>query len=486
MSKKGMLIIGGDLNDTLSSMDKILFLNKVKSPVFGLKQLIKPFKLLDIWRIKHPNLKQFTWKRKHNNREASRIDLFLIQPEINPLISSCDIRPAFIRYTDHLAISIKLSSNSNDRGPGTFKLNNGIFLENTDYQNLIENLITRFKNNINQYKDIGCAWDVFKNTVREKTINVCKSESQKRKSEIKVLEQKLKSLNVRKDNLCGDLENNVVKQKNYEIEENLENLFFVKARGAEIRSRVQWIEQGEKNTKYFLGLEKTRQTRKTINLLNDENGVISRQQTKILQLSKSYYENIYRSTNPNIEEVKTYIDNPKINKKLRMEESLINAGKLNIEECTNAIFKMRLNRSPGYDGITVEFYKQFWESLKDFIVPVFNYNYDRKELTQFQKLGMLTLIYNKNDPLSLSNYRPITLLNTDTKLIAYALAQRFKKVLPLIISNDQNGYIKKRCIGFNRNESGMFGALKSDSTHHFFRNACTKSGSLRFSQFSGC
>ena len=38
----------------------------------------------------------------------------------------------------------------------------------------------------------------------------------------------------------------------------------------------------------------------------------------------------------------------------------------------------------------------------------------------------------------------------------------------------------------NRNESGRFGALKSDSTHHFFRNACIKSGSLRFSQFSGC
>ena len=45
-----------------------------------------------------------------------------------------------------------------------------------------------------------------------------------------------------------------------------------------------------------------------------------------------------------------------------------------------------------YDGITVEFYSQFWESFKDFIVPVFNYNYDRKELTQSQKLGMLTLI----------------------------------------------------------------------------------------------
>jgi len=35
----------------------------------------------------------------------------------------------------------------------------------------------------------------------------------------------------------------------------------------------------------------------------------------------------------------------------------------------------------------------------------------------------------------------------------------------------------------NRSESGRFGALKSDSTHHFFGNACTKSGSLRLSQF---
>ena len=39
---------------------------------------------------------------------------------------------------------------------------------------------------------------------------------------------------------------------------------------------------------------------------------------------------------------------------------------------------------------------------------------------------------------------------------------------------------------FDHNESGRFGALKSDSTHHFFRNACTKSGSLWFSQFSSC
>ena len=59
-------------------------------------------------------------------------------------------------------------------------------------------------------------------TLREKNIFLCKSESQKRKSEIQVLEQKLKSLNVKEDN---------VNPKNNEIEKKIENLYFVKARG---------------------------------------------------------------------------------------------------------------------------------------------------------------------------------------------------------------------------------------------------------------
>jgi hypothetical protein len=52
-------------------------------------------------------------------------------------------------------------------------------------------------------------------------------------------------------------------------------------------------------------------------------------------------------------------------------------------------------------------------------------------------------------------------------------------------------YCYKYCYSDSRKlwavmKRGRFGALKSDSTHHFFRNAFNKSGSLRFSQFSGC
>ena len=70
-------------------------------------------------------------------------------------------------------------------------------------------------------------------------------------------------------------------------------------------------------------------------------------------------------------------------------------------------------------------------------------------MTNTQKGGLISLIHKKGDPLLLDNYRPITLLNVDTKLLAYSIAQRVKNILPKIISTDQNGYVKNRYIGYN-------------------------------------
>ena len=41
---------------------------------------------------------------------------------------------------------------------------------------------------------------------------------------------------------------------------------------------------------------------------------------------------------------------------------------------------MKLNKAPGLDGLNVEFYQKFWSKLKNFIVDVFNNNFERKNL----------------------------------------------------------------------------------------------------------
>lgn len=59
------------------------------------------------------------------------------------------------------------------------------------------------------------------------------------------------------------------------------------------------------------------------------------------------------------------------------------------------------------------------------------------------------MLFKKGDHLNLDNYRPISLLNVDLKILSYVLAQRLKNLLPKIINEDQTGYVKNRFIGFN-------------------------------------
>jgi hypothetical protein len=57
----------------------------------------------------------------------------------------------------------------------------------------------------------------------------------------------------------------------------------------------KWIEEGEKNTAFFLGLEKTRQTKKVINELYDKNGKSTTDQNEIMEIEVDYYKKLYKS-----------------------------------------------------------------------------------------------------------------------------------------------------------------------------------------------
>ena len=59
---------------------------------------------------------------------------------------------------------------------------------------------------------------------------------------------------------------------------------------------------------------------------------------------------------------------------------------------------------------------------------------------------MLTLLYKKGEREDISNWRPISLLNVDYKIITKFLAERLKPLLPKIIHSDQKGYVNGRNI----------------------------------------
>ena len=111
---------------------------------------------------------------------------------------------------------------------------------------------------------------------------------------------------------------------------------------------------------------------------------------------------------------------------------------------------MAPNKSPGSDGLPAEFYKVFWEDIKQFLLSALNFAHAKGCLSTTQRRGLITLVPKKNKPANLlKNWRPITLLNCDYKIAAKSIANRMKKILPKIINNDQTGFLKGRFIGEN-------------------------------------
>ena len=240
-------------------------------------------------------------------------------------------------------------------------------------------------------------------------------------------------------------------EKRSRLKSDLDILLANDAIGYQIRSKAERVEKGEKNTAYFLNLEKYRQSKNAIFKLTKSNGKQVNSKEKILTEIGNYYQKLYGSKNVPAEEMNTYFESlDSVNiRKLNNFESNSCEGNITAIECNRVLSKFKQNKSPGSDGLPVEFYKQFWHLLKDHMTSVFNEALDNEKLSDSQRQGILTLLHKKGDPQLLKNYRPIGLLNTDYKILMHILANRMHKVLHTIISEDQNGYVKKRFIGYN-------------------------------------
>ena len=108
---------------------------------------------------------------------------------------------------------------------------------------------------------------------------------------------------------------------------------------------------------------------------------------------------------------------------------------------------LSLGRTPGADGIQPEVYRTFWDPLSNPLMNCFNYSHQIKKLCLSTRKGIISLIPKKDrDQLYIKNWRPLTLLNTDFKILAKVLALRIKPHLDMIIHPSQTGFMANRNI----------------------------------------
>lgn len=195
-------------------------------------------------------------------------------------------------------------------------------------------------------------------------------------------------------------------------------------------------------------LEKYRQGQNVIKKLESDKGETLEHTDSILGEIYSFYSNLYSCVEIHEEEADDFLSC--IDQTVSDGKNEILNAEISSDDVRTALQGMARNKSPGQDGLTVEFYCKFYSILNDVFMHIIHEIQETGELSRSMKLGVISLVYkNKGERTKLKNWRPISLLNVDYKILARIMSNRLKRVLPDIISPYQSCCIMGRDISDN-------------------------------------
>lgn len=450
------IVICGDYNCVLNpELDYYNYkgINNVKAREEVIK-LVNEKYLIDPFRENFPELKRFTWKKKNPCKQA-RLDYFLISENLFQFVKTANIDPSY--RSDHAMVTLEFNLTKFKQGKSYWKLNNSL-LTDMEYLKQINKKILEVKRqyalpvyNLDHIENIPddelqfvindqLFLDVLLMEIRGTSISYASFQNKNRDSREKHL---IKTI--------SDLEKDINKDTSEELEilkNELINIRHEKLKGHMVRSRAKYIDQGERPTKYFCALEKHNYVSKIICSIEQENGTKINKQEEILQETKLFYENLYKSRDHLLDiELEDYMKDNNMTK-LNQEQAITIEGMLTYKEIGATLQNMKPDKSPGISGFTAEFFKTFWKQIGQFVLRSLNFGFIHGELSITQRQGLITCIPKENKAKQfLKNWRPLTLLDVVYKIASGTIANRLKLVLDQLIDKDQTGFLKGRYIG---------------------------------------
>ncbi|XP_071712391.1 uncharacterized protein [Rutidosis leptorrhynchoides] len=116
------------------------------------------------------------------------------------------------------------------------------------------------------------------------------------------------------------------------------------------------------------------------------------------------------------------------------------------EEIWGEINECASNKAPGQDGFNMRFFKKNWARIREDLVAAVNWFWSTGEISEGCNASFITLVPKKADPVSLHEYRPISLIGSYYKIIAKLLSLRIRKVIPNLVGFEQSAFIRGRNI----------------------------------------
>ncbi|CAM5095412.1 unnamed protein product, partial [Natator depressus] len=356
------LVLGGDFNTTLEEQDRS---GAEPSPAAAniLWGIVEYHSLVDVWRDHHPDdTSTFTFVRVEAHRSHySRLDrIYLSRFHLSQAHSST-IRPA--PFSDHHLVTITVSLRAERPGPAYWHFNNSL-LEDESFVTSFREFWLAWREQWRAFPSVRRWWDLGKVRAKLFCRDYTRGTSRRRNAAIEQLEQEVLELERR---LAADPEDPSLCGACREKREELRALEDHRARGAFVRSRIRLLREMDRGSRFFYALEKTRGAKKHVTCLLAEDGTPLTDPEEMCGRARDFYTSLFSPdpTDPGACGV-LWEDLPTVSvgDRERLELPLI------LAEFSEALRCMPTNKSPGMDGLTVEFYRAFWDILGPDLVTV--------------------------------------------------------------------------------------------------------------------
>ena len=210
---------------------------------------------------------------------------------------------------------------------------------------------------------------------------------------------------------------------------------------------LQWREEGERCTKFFLSQHKRRVGETVVKRVRTSDGTLSSETPDILETFPEFYNELYTEA-PTCEDAQNTVLSL-LDKKLTDEQKNKCSEEISLGDLRRAMRASANAKSPGNDGIPMEFYKTFWDLIGQDLHLVFRHSFESGILPESQRTAVIRCLPKKGDLADVRNWRPISLLNADYKIFAKSITDRISTFLPSVISPHQTANVKSRKIQHN-------------------------------------
>lgn len=417
------LILGGDFNCVLSRKDQ--FPNFNGSP--ELRNLVAGLQLKDAWEMKHSEYIEYTYV---SSNSSSRLDRIYVSQQLAQSIIKADVIPAY--FSDHsgMLACINLTAQPTRMFKNQWHLNASILHEQELQDEITEVWATCLRSSDRHPTVLDWWTKTAKPKLRRVLIRYSAERSRNLRQTIEFYYKVLRDL-YEQANASPTRIQDIKK-----VKAKLLTLKKQQLEGLKIRSKAKSASEDETTSLYHLVHNAKNRRRTFISEIQGANGTMITRQRDIMDEVIKYYSALYAPSQSSAESVDDFISilEPKVS--VADNEEVL--ADVSVEEARKAVWSSPRRKSPGPDGLPVEFYVKFWFLLGAIFTRMINEVFSGSTIPDDFKESKIVLIPKSRDKKSINNFRPITLLNSDYKIICRVLKTRLSPLTKKIISNHQS------------------------------------------------